>query len=337
MTFRWWRGAMVAASCLAGVAAGECMLRSVPARDAIGLLFGRGHLLALVHGRGIYQRDVRRALTEKAEAAGHSQDRHVEQQSEAPLRSLIANASVHAYAHGERIASEEIDHELELLRFQFPNLKDWKSVLRKSGFTAALLRSALRDDLRADHWLLKQIDLIEVNPDECRAFYDTHPESFVEPERFRVSHLFLAAPPETAPDIVEQKRTRIEALSKRLAAGEDFFELVALESEDEASKARGGDLGFISPSRVPADFLAAVRRLSVGQISSPIRTQLGFHIMQVTDSRPAGRLSFEQVEPEIELHLRNQKRQAAVLNLASELAGRAEFVQASHQEPRLSD
>jgi parvulin-like peptidyl-prolyl isomerase len=132
----------------------------------------------------------------------------------------------------------------------------------------------------------------DVTEDECRTFYDTHPQNFIQPARFRASHLFLAAPPETPPEVVESKEKVIDVLVDRIRHGEKLGELAAAGSEDEATKTRGGDLGFFSESRMPRDFFSAVVKMRVGEISQPIRTRLGFHIIQLTDFKPARQMTF---------------------------------------------
>jgi foldase protein PrsA len=320
--------ALFITACLAGMMAGEWVIGSIACRDAIGILFGRGHLLALVHGRGIYRADLERALAEKYDA-GEPKDRHVEIDDQEALSWLISNTMARVLAENEKIAPAEIDHERDLLRWQFRDEKEWKTALRRSGLGTRSLRWILADDLRAFQWIRQRIHpRIKATADQCRIFYEAHRENFWQPERFRASHLFLAAPPQTSPDLVDEKRNAIEPLSQRLADGEDFFELVALGSEDEATKARGGDLGFFSEFRMPPDFFAAVRTLQVGAGSAPVRTHLGFHIMQLTDSKPARQMTFDEAEPEIKLRIENGKRQTSVLNLAGELMHRAEFVRA---------
>ena len=99
-------------------------------------------------------------------------------------------------------------------------------------------------------------------------------------------------------------------------------------SEDEATKKRGGDLAFFSESRMPPDFFAVVAKMQVGEISPPIRTALGFHIIQLTDARPARQLSLAEVTAEIRLNLENEKRRIATESLTTDLARQAEFVMA---------
>ena len=75
---------------------------------------------------------------------------------------------------------------------------------------------------------------------------------------------------------------------------------------------------------MPPDFFAAVSRLHVGQISPPIRTRLGFHIVQLTDSKPAQQLPFNQARAEIAAALESEKRQRAIKTLIVDLCARAQ-------------
>ncbi len=89
---------------------------------------------------------------------------------------------------------------------------------------------------------------------------------------------------------------------------------------------RGGDLGFFSESRMPPDFFAAIRNMRVGEISRVVRTRLGFHIIQLTDSKPAHQTTFDQSRMEISLMLGNQKRATALKELVANLSPQAEFI-----------
>jgi parvulin-like peptidyl-prolyl isomerase len=144
--------------------------------------------------------------------------------------------------------------------------------------------------------------------------------------RFRASHLFLAAPPETPPEVVESKEKVIKTLADRTRHGEKLGELAVAASEDEATKTRGGDLGFFSESRMPPDFLSAIVKMRVGEISQPIRTRLGFHIVQLTDFKPSRQMNFEEVRSEIRLAIENEKRRAALHALTADLLRQAKIV-----------
>ncbi len=77
---------------------------------------------------------------------------------------------------------------------------------------------------------------------------------------------------------------------------------------------------------MPLDFVAAVSKMHVDEISPPVRTPLGFHIIELTDSKPARQMVFEEARQEAVLALENAKRQSAVQGLVADLVRRAEFV-----------
>ena len=242
-------------------------------------------------------------------------------------RRLLITLSAPCLAADEKISKVEVDSELKLLREQFRDEKTWRAALRASGFSVRSLRWNIVDDLRTREWTEQQmISRSGATEDECRNFYDTHPQNFMQRARFRASHLFLPAPPETPPEVVESKQKVIEALADRIRHGEKLSELAAAASEDEATKTRGGDLGFFSESRMPPDFFSAIVTMRVGEISQPIRTRLGFHIVQLTDFMPARQMNFEEVQPEIRLTIKNEKRRAALQALTADLLRRAKIV-----------
>jgi parvulin-like peptidyl-prolyl isomerase len=106
-----------------------------------------------------------------------------------------------------------------------------------------------------------------------------------------------------------------------LRKGETLSALATEASEDEASKPRGGDLGYFSDTRVPPEFIAEIKKLRVGETSKPFRSHLGFHIAQVTETGAAHLLTFEEARPEISVALGNGRRANRVDQIAKTLAG----------------
>jgi hypothetical protein len=315
----------IAVACIAGLSCAHVAIRSVALHEQLGVLFGRGHLLALVHGLGIYQTDVDRRLAELHYVAAKEDETHSER--EEALNDLVANIAASSRASNERTSRVEVKHDLSLLRSQFPDEKTWRTGLSRSGLSLFSIAQTLKGDLRARRWISKSIaPQLIVSEDECRQFYDSHAQSFFLPMRLRASHLFLAAPPETPPEIMEAKRTAIEELSVRLTGGEDFATLVAENSEDEATKLRGGDLGYFSATRMPPDFVEAATKLRPGEASKPMRTRLGFHIVKLIDVEAAREQTFDQVRSDIAVELENQKRAAVLPKLTVDLRQRSLYL-----------
>ncbi len=312
--------AAIAIGCAAGFSCGQFLVGSAGFRDAVGELFDRGRLLAWVDGNGVYESDLRRQLAENDYVAGVEKEERPNTEREAALSGLIANAAAEARSAGETVARSQQTAETDALRSEFPDDKSWRSALQKSGFSPASISRLVRNNLRTRKWVAEQIaSKLPVSSEQCRQFYDSHRDQFFLPERRNVSHLFLAAPPETPADVVEAKRVAINALSGRLAAGEDFAGLVAQNSEDEATKLGGGELGYFSAKRMPADLVEAAAKLGLGEISKPVRTRLGFHILKLVDVQAARQQAFDEVRGDIAVILANEKRTKALQTLTADL------------------
>src|SRR5207302_707358 len=178
--------------------------RSVFLREQLGGLCGRGHLLALVDAHGIYDADVDRALRESDYLSDIERAEAAPVERRSMLNKLVANAAARSHARAQKISTAQLKHELDLFGFQFPNARIWREALARNHFAMAMLPQTLGNDLRTRQWIAQQIAHdVDVREEEFHRFYDSHPEKFFVPERIHVSHIFLAAPPETAPEIVE--------------------------------------------------------------------------------------------------------------------------------------
>jgi hypothetical protein len=261
------------------------------------VLLGRGKLLALVQGTGIYEADVVRVSRELrgTTAGGDSEIINPEMDPHSVLSGLVANVRAENLARHEPILPAAIDREYGVLRYQIRPEPAWLASLYKNGFSPGSLRRRIARELQTRRWIEREIaNHVHVTTEDCLRYYQTHPKLFSQPMRFRARHLFLAAPSETPPEVVEAKQRATEEFSERVARGEKFEDVVGVASEDEATRTRGGDLDYFSESRTPSDFFAAIKQIRVGQISSVIRTRLGFHLVQLTNAVPAREMPFDQ-------------------------------------------
>lgn len=301
---------LMACVIMAGLVASELLFRSAALRDLAGRLSGRGHLVAIANGQGTYESDL-------GGVAGVT------------AGDFTVAANLRRAAATELIDPARVDRELGLLQAQFASDQAFDEAQRASGFTNSSLREEIAAQLRGRQWLEKRIaPAIKITEQECRQFYQAHQELFLQPLRFRASHLFLAAHAETPADAVEEKERAIAEFAKRLAKGEPLSQLAAEASEDEATKTRGGDLGFFSEARMAPEFIAEIRKLAVGKLSKPFRSHLGFHIAQLTEIKAARQLSFEEARQEISIAMANERRALQADTLAQTLS-RADYLQPS--------
>lgn len=299
-----------------GIGAGEYLSASFPFRAWLGHVVRRGELQALVGRRGIYENDVERTLQADLFAFGGEAwelgPPVAVELKRAALQRLVEEENLNRSAKNEAVGPAALSGATQLLRDQFRDEKSWEKSLAGAGLSSRTLAREVTRNLCARAWLEKQLaSRIQPNDTEVERYYEAHQAAFQEPLRLRASHLFLAAPEGYPDEVVERQQTLIEQIAKRLANGESFPALVAEFSEDEATKKRDGDLSYFAETRMLPEVFGAADQLQPGQISGPVRSRLGFHLVRLTEVRPAQSLGAE-ARPEIVALLENEKRTAAL-------------------------
>ena len=217
--------------------------------------------------------------------------------------------------------AQGVDEELRLFIKQFPLDTDYPERLPLQHLTEAQLRDRMKAAREDQAWIDSQIapQLDGVTEADARTWYAAHAAELTIPESFHAAHVFLAGHEKNEKDNPDHT-TDIAALHQKLVTGQVAFEALArTASEDDRTKANGGDLGWFTRHRMPADFMAAVTALSPGQLSRPVHTWLGWHVIKLIEKKPARVPAFEEVRDEVLEMLRNEKREVAVRALLDRL------------------
>jgi peptidyl-prolyl cis-trans isomerase C len=137
-----------------------------------------------------------------------------------------------------------------------------------------------------------------------------------EPE-VHARHILIRAP---AGDekASEAAKAKIEAIIVRLKKGEDFVAVAKEATEDPSGKATGGDLGYFTKDQMVPEFAEVAFKLEKGQISEPVKTQFGWHVIKVEDKRVKPAPTFEEVKPQIEQYVTRRAQAELVQKLRSE-------------------
>ncbi len=145
---------------------------------------------------------------------------------------------------------------------------------------------------------------LEVTDDEVQEYYDDNSAQFEIPEQVRASHILLL---ETGSRSGEQARAELNDLRRRIENGEDFAALASEYSEDEATAASGGDLGYFGRGAMTRQFEEAVFAAGTGDLVGPVENQLGprtgHHLIRVQDRREGGRQTLDEVSNLIRVQL----------------------------------
>ena len=140
---------------------------------------------------------------------------------------------------------------------------------------------------------------VKADDDELRALFDAEPERFVTPEKREVSHILLSVPSGAGADDDTAVRERLAVLKDRIAAGESFEDLAMENSDDPGSATSGGALGFIERGMMVPEFEQAAFALDAGNVSDPVRSSFGWHLVKVTSVQKSRNATFEEVRGQV--------------------------------------
>ncbi|TVR09396.1 MAG: peptidylprolyl isomerase [Salinarimonadaceae bacterium] len=159
-----------------------------------------------------------------------------------------------------------------------------------------------RDKLLLDDYLEARV-AEQVTEEAARALYDQTMAGVEPQDEVRARHILV-------PDEEEA-----QAIVARLAAGEEFEEVAREASQDPGSAAGGGDLGYFTKERMVAPFAEAAFAMEAGDVSDPVQTQFGWHVIKVEDRRKQQPPSFEAMREQIDNFLARRAQQELVLAL----------------------
>ena len=113
----------------------------------------------------------------------------------------------------------------------------------------------------------------------------------------------------------KEAEDKIKAIIVRLKKGEDFAKVASEATEDPSGKANGGDLGYFSKEQMVPEFSDTAFKLDKGQISEPVKTQFGWHVIKVEDKRVKPVPPFDEVKPQIENYVQRKAQAELVTSL----------------------
>lgn len=278
-------------------------------------------LAALVLGRPITLTQLDRAARERLWLEGKDWEKTPAPQQKiarwAALNDLIDHqlirCKIAANEQSERASKEEIDARFQSLRSRFATDEEWQQSMKNQGIASEEeCRLRLAGTIEMEKYLARQLTpLIAVSDEEVAAFYQTHQNQLAQPEMLHARHVFWT----TLDKQIDAVKALAESALASLQKKEKTFEQLVTEcSEDPRSKNAAGDLGWFSRNRVPADFAEPCFAMKVGE-PQLFLSKIGWHLVEVTDKRPAKARSLDECREEITQALADQKRPAALQNL----------------------
>ncbi len=203
----------------------------------------------------------------------------------------------------ERILHELINQELFYLDATENNLD------KEEEFTSQLEK--FKADLLKQYYISKLLGNITVSDEEAQDFFENNKKMFFNPESIKASHI-----------LVETEKEALAVIDE--LNGGTAFEDAAKKYSSCPSKDNGGDLGYFTRGRMVPEFDKASFEMNKGEISGPVKTQFGYHIIKLIDRKEAVEAGFDQVKEQIKDHLLNSKQQKTYFGKSDELKGKYE-------------
>jgi peptidyl-prolyl cis-trans isomerase C len=227
---------------------------------------------------------------------------------------LVAEA-----ASTEKVSDADVDAELAKIKGQFPDDKAFQDQIAQAGMTPEKLKENIRTGLQQSRWMKSQVKTTEVTDEQAKTFYESNIKEFEQPETVKASHILFMVDPDASADVVKQKEEAATKAAARAASGEDFTKLAKELSEEPGASESGGDLGFFPKDRMVPEFAEVAFVQKVGDISKPVKTQFGWHVIKVTDKKEAGTAPFDQVKEQVVSYLKSTNQREAVQAVLNKL------------------
>jgi foldase protein PrsA len=221
----------------------------------------------------------------------------VEQYGAATVEQLIADKIVASEAKKQKItiSDEELNKEVDKLKESYGGEEVFDQVLASKNTTVDVLKEDLKNYLTMRELIEPQI---EITDEELKTYFDENKDSLGEAEQVKASHI-----------LVEDEETAKE-IKQKLGDGADFAELAKEYSTDEGSKENGGELGFFPRGTMVTEFEDVAFSLPINEISEPVKSDYGYHIIKVEEKKEAKEADFDDSKAAIKETLIDEKMES---------------------------
>lgn len=239
--------------------------------------------------------------------SGISRERLAQLQEEA-LASLIERAYKVNFALAEKLVIDNkiVDEKLEGVRKKFKTKKEFKQALGDEEEKG--LRASIQRELQAEAAEKQAVtDRVRISDADVRTYFDQNKATYLRPKQFKASHILIKVDPSSNKQEREALDKKVNDLAARAKAGEDFYNLAYYNSDDR-SKYVGGDIGYFHEGQTVKEFEETILKMKPGEISDPVKTLYGFHIIKLVEVNPQRQLEFDEVSGKIRQSLETKQR-----------------------------
>ena len=276
--------------------------------------FSHAPVLAKVNGEAISAVNVDSEVARLKKATPELFTKEYGNRSTDKLKKSILDALINeklltqeARKRNLKVNKTTLKESKDALRSKFATEEEYQQFLSKSGITESQLTDALKNNLLVAELAKNLISEKDITDKQARAYFEAHKAKYTTaPSKHVAQILFTPGDMTTATSVRDQ-----------ISSGADFATLAKKYSKDTLSASHGGDLGW-SASAYPPAFQSALDLLKVGEVSGPVTTDYGIHLIKLLELRE-GSASYEDAKAQVRADLLAEKRAAAVDALLKEL------------------
>ncbi len=208
------------------------------------------------------------------------------------------------------VPESEINATIQELTKNLPQDINLKDLLASQNITMKEFREEIENKIAFNMFLERKIPELKVNDTEIIEFYNQNKESLTQPEQVRASHILICF---QGKERCETNLTKegaqeiVKNILEQIKKGADFRQLALQYSTDPSVVVNGGDLGYFSKGQMVKEFEEVAFTMQPGQVSMPIETIFGYHIIYVTDKKEAFLPELDQIKSSIKNLLFTQK------------------------------
>lgn len=204
------------------------------------------------------------------------------------LERLISDALQLQYAAqtGVKIDDNQLNKTIERIAEQNQmSVKEFSEALAADGISMTKFRADIRSEITIARLREREVESrVNVSESEIDNFLTTQSSNNENRDEFEISHILIRTPEEGTPEEIQKSKAKVDEAIKLLQQGSSFSKVSASFS-DAPNALEGGNLGWKSATQIPTLFLEALKSMQTGEISQPLRSPNGFHILKLTNKR----------------------------------------------------
>lgn len=202
--------------------------------------------------------------------------------------------------------------------------EDFQKVLKERNVSYQDILGDAKKELTYLQFITSKMDESEkVTEEDAKEYYEENKSRFLIPEQVRASHILVPVSKNDPNDVRQKAKEKIEDMLRQIKEGADFAELA--KSNPDATALTGGDLNYFARGEMVPEFEKPAFELEPNQVSDVIETNIGYHLIKVTDHKDEKTLSFDEVKDKLTESLKNQKEDEFIQKYIESLVKNADI------------